>query len=150
MGNNNNRNNNPNNKKQQFTQQRKLPMPKNPDPMSNGKLMGREGMRAIRDMAHGKYNVYNEGHVFRNPDFVKATIAEIDKRILTLDVHIKAINMAYAGTSDPIVLNVLQRDMREYEAYMLCRNTMFAILQTGDARLLYGLASRLPAYKYNI
>ena len=157
MSNNNNRNNNQNqnnNRKPQNNnqqqQQKRLPMPKNPDPMSNGRLMGREGMRAIRDLAHGKYNIYNDGHVFRNPEFVKATINEIDKRLMTLDVHIKAINVAYAGTADPTVLSVLQRDMREYEAYMLCRNTMFAILQTGDARLLHTLAIRLPAYKYNI
>ena len=149
MGNNNHNQNN-NRRPQNNQQQKRMPMPKNPDPMSNPKLMGREGMRAIRDMAHGKYNIYNDGHVFRDPEFVKATITEIDKRLMTLDVHIKAINVAYAGTSDPTVLNVLQRDMREYEAYTLCRNTMFAILQTGDTGMLYGLTVRLPAYKYNI
>ena len=156
MGNNNrnnqNQNNNrkPQNNNHNNQQQKRMPMPKNPDPMSNGRLMAREGIKAIRDMVYGKYNVYNDGHVFRNPEFVKATISEIDKYLLTLDVHIKAIKMAYSGTTDTTVLSVLQRDMRSYDAYMISRNVLFSILETGDASLLYGLASLLQAYKYNI
>lgn len=152
--NNNNRNqnngNNNNRRPQQQQQQKKLPVPKNPDPMSNGRTMGREGMRIIRDIAHGKFNIFNEGHVFRNQEFVKATICELDKRLLTLSVHITAINYAYAGTTDQAVISVLQRDMRENEAYTLCRSVLLAILETGDAGMIYALASRLPAYKYNI
>lgn len=146
----NNKKQNNNNHQNNKQQPKRMPMPKNPDMMSNTKLMAKEGMRAIKDMAYGKYNIYNEGHVFRNPEFTKATIDEIDKRLVTLEIHIKSINIAFAGSSDPAVLNVLRRDTKEYEAYILCRNVLWAIIQTGDTGMLYTLASRLPMYKYNI
>ena len=148
--NNNQGNNNQNNRKPQQQQQKRKPTPNNPDIMSNARLMGREGMKAIRDIAHERYNIYENGHVFRNPEFVKATIAELDKRLLKLSVHINAIKYAYANTTDQVVLSVLNRDMRENEAYVLCRDVLMAILQTNDAGMLYSLASRLPAYKHNI
>lgn len=145
--NNNQSNRHQNNKHNDF---KKPPIPKNPDPMSNTKLMAREGMKIIRNIAYGKFNIYNEGHIFRNIDFVKATLSEVEKRMTTLFIHITAINYAYNGTSDNTVLEVLHRDRREYEAYELVRQTLYGIIQTGDTRLLFGLASRLPQYKYNI
>ena len=44
--------------------QRKQPKYSNPDPMSNVRDMGRYGIRVIRDIAKGKFNFYNEGHIF--------------------------------------------------------------------------------------
>ena len=85
---------------------------KNPDPMSNARTMGREGMRIIKDIAFGKYNIYNEGHIFRNLEFVTATLAEVDKRVLEANIHVNAIQYAYSGTQDPNVLNVLMRDKK--------------------------------------
>ena len=35
------------------------PMPKNPDPLSNAKMMSREGMKMIRNIAFGNFNFYN-------------------------------------------------------------------------------------------
>ena len=121
------------------------------DPMTNTRSMAREGMRIMRDIAFGKYNIYNEGHIFRNLEFVKATIAEIDKRIIDHQIHINAITYAYANTSEPTVTNLLYRDQKSLEAYMLMRNTLVSIVMSGgDTGFLMVLANKLPAYKYNI
>lgn len=125
--------------------------PSNPDPMSNSKTMAREGMKIIRNIAFGTYNIYNEGHIFRNLNFVNAIIMEVDKRIMDTLIHINAVQYAYPNTQDPNVLNLLHRDRRTYEAYMLIRQTMESIVITnGDTGFLNVLANKLPQYKYNI
>ena len=124
---------------------------KNPDPFTNARTMGREGMRIIRDIAFGKYNIYNEGHIFRNLHFVNATIVEVDKRILDLQIHINAITFAYSGSQDPNVQNLLYRDQKSLEAYMLIRRVLSSIVVSGgDTGFLMTLANKLPAFKYNI
>lgn len=124
---------------------------KNPDPMSNAKTMGREGMRIIKDIAFGKYNVYNDGHIFRNLEFVTATLAEVDKRLIEASIHVQAIQYAYSGSQDPNVLSVLMRDTKTLEAYTLIHEQLAAIISTnGDTGFLYVLVSKLPQYKYNI
>lgn len=121
------------------------------DPMTNTRSMGREGMRIIREIAHGKYNIYNEGHIFRNLDFVKATIVEVDKRIIDNQIHINAIMFAYQNSDNPAVSNLLYRDQKSYEAYMLIRSVLSNIIMSnGDTGFLMVLANKLPAYKYNI
>ena len=123
---------------------------KNPDPMSNTRIMGREGMKLIRNMAQGKFNFYTEGHIFRNKDFVLATMVEVDKRIIEHGIHVNAIRCAYAGSQDPNVLNVLHRDEKALEAYTLVRQTLEGIALTQDTGLLYVLLNKLPNYRYNI
>ena len=121
------------------------------DPLTNVKTMGREGMRIMRDIAFGNYNIYTEGHVFRNLDFCKATITEIDKRLIDLQIHINAINYAYYNCQDPKVMNLLYRDQRSFEAYSLMKEVMCSIIMSGgDTGFLMVLAGKLPAYKYNI
>lgn len=124
---------------------------KNPDPMSNPQTMGREGMRIIRNIAFGKFNFYTEGHVFRNLDFVKALITEVDKRIMDAGIHVNAIQYAYSGSQDANVLNLLHRDKKTLEAYMLIRQTLDSIvISGGDTGFLLVLTNKLPQYKYNI
>ena len=72
---------------------KKRGIPKNVDPLSNAKTMGREGMKMIRNIAFGNFNFYNEGHVFRNPDFVTNIMIEVDKRILDASIHLTALNL---------------------------------------------------------
>lgn len=127
---------------------KRRPMPKNPDPLSNAKTMGRDGMKMIRNIAFGNFNFYNEGHIFRNPDFISNIIIEIDKRILDASIHLTALNYAYPGTSEPSVLSLIHRDTKTYEGYMLIRNVLIGIRQTGDTQLLYTLMTKLPEYKY--
>ena len=124
---------------------------KNPDPMSNPQTMGREGMRIIRNIAFGKFNFYTEGHVFRNLDFVKALITEVDKRIMDAGIHVNAIQYAYSGSQDANVLNLLHRDKKTLEAYILIRQTLDSIvISGGDTGFLLVLTNKLPQYKYNI
>lgn len=123
---------------------------KNPDPMSNTKTMGREGMKIIRNIAHGTYNIYAEGHIFRNPEFVKAIIVEVDKRLMEHAIHVRAIEFAYANSQDGNVMDLLHRDRKSYEAYAIIRQTLESILVTGDTGFLYVLSNKLPQYKYNI
>lgn len=123
---------------------------KNPDPMSNTKTMGREGMKIIRNIAHGTYNIYADGHVFRNPEFVKAVMVEVDKRLMEHAIHVRAIEYAYANSQDGNVMDILHRDRKSYEAYVIIRQTLESILATGDTGFLYVLSNKLPQYKYNI
>ena len=129
---------------------KKRGMPKNVDPLSNAKTMSREGMKIIRNIAFGNFNFYNEGHVFRNPDFVSNTILEVDKRILDASIHLTALSYAYPGTQEPSVLSLIHRDTKTYEGYMLVRQVLEGIIKTGDTRLLYTLMTRLPEYKYTL
>lgn len=124
------------------------------DPMTNVKTMGREGMRMIRDIAFGKFNFYNEGHVFRNIEFTKATLTEVDKKILDLSIHITAITYAYGNnivSMDPSVANLLYRDQKSLAAYNIIRTTLCSIIASGgDTGFLQVLCAQLPAYRYNI
>ena len=123
---------------------------KNPDPMSNTRTMGREGMKIIKDIAFSKFNIYNQGHIFRNIDFVKAVLAEVDKRLFEASIHAQAVQYAYGTNEDQRIKNIILRDSQAVEAYTIIRTTLCGIAQTGDTGLLLVLASKLPAYKYNI
>lgn len=124
---------------------------KNPDPMSNSKTMAREGMKIIRNIAFGTFNVYTEGHVFRNLEFTQATLAEVDKRLLDASIHLTALRYAYANSTDPNVLSLIHRDQKIYDAYNLIHETLGSIIVTGgDTGFLYVLINKLPQYKYNI
>lgn len=140
MGKNNNNNN---------QQHRKNP--KNPDPMSNTRTMGREGMKIIHNIAFGSFNIFNDGHIFRNLDFVKATMMEVNKRLTDARIHMMAIEFAYAGCNDPAVLNLLHRDRKSVEAYCLINECLGNIvMSSGDTGFLLVLANKLPQFKYNI
>ena len=124
---------------------------KNQNPMANSRTMAKEGMKIIRDIAYGNFNIYNSGHIFRNLDFVMATLAEVDKRIFEAGLHVTAIEYAYYGTQNQNVLSVLLRDKKTLEAYNIIRENLCAIISTnGDTGFLYVLANKLPKYKYNI
>lgn len=131
--------------------QRKQPKYSNPDPMSNVRDMGRYGIRVIRDIAKGKFNFYNEGHIFRNNDFTLATMEEVKKKIYEANIHVTAMQFAYSNSSDPVVQELLMRDMRQAEAYTLVYNTLGLVLNGGgDTRYIQILINKLPRYKYNM
>lgn len=131
--------------------QRKQPKYSNPDPMSNVRDMGRYGIRVIRDIAKGKFNFYNEGHIFRNNDFTLATIEEVKRKIYEANIHVAAMQYAYSNSSDPVVQELLMRDMRQAEAYTLVYNTLNLVLNNnGDTRYIQILINKLPRYKYNM
>lgn len=123
----------------------------NKDPMSNTKTMGREGMRIIRDIAFGRYDIYSNGHIFRNLEFVKATLYELDKKLMDAKIHVAAISYAYRGNQDPNILSLLHRDTRSVEAYELIRKVLCSIIASnGDTGFLLVLANKLPEFRYNI
>ena len=123
----------------------------NPDPMSNVRDMGRYGIRVIRDIAKGKFNFYNEGHIFRNNDFTISTMEEVKKKIFEANVHVVAMQNTYGGSSDPVVQDILMRDMRTSEAYTLVYDTLMLVLNNnGDTRYIQILINKLPKYKYNM
>lgn len=121
------------------------------DPMSNTKTMANEGMRLIRNIAFGNFNMYNDGHVFRDITFVNATIAEVDKRLFDAQVHVNAMAYAYGSCEDPRVVALRFNDQKRVDAYMLIRETLSSIAATGgDTGFLLNLVNKLPKYKYNI
>ena len=121
------------------------------NPMSNTRTMAKEGMRIMKDIAFQKFNFFNDGHVFRNLEFVKATIDELNKRITDLNIHIYALNCTYPNSQDPVVRNLLYRDCRKRDAYVLMNQTLYDIYMSGgDTGFLLTLANQLPNYKHNI
>ena len=130
---------------------KKQPVYKNPDPMSNVRDMGRYGIRVIRDIAKGKFNFYNEGHIFRNNDLTMATMEEVKKKIYEANIHVTAMQYTYGYSNDPSVQDLLMRDMRTVEAYTLVYQALKLILDNGgDTRYLQILITKLPKYKYNM
>lgn len=128
-------------------------------PINNSRSMGRDGFKYIRDIAFGNFNIYKDGHIFRNLDFVKATLAENDKRMKDASIHLESLKYTYTtnpyyGTNKEAqaeILRLMHKDEKTVTAYMLIRNSLYAILQTnGDIGYLYVLASNLPNYKYYI
>lgn len=137
--------------KQNNNNRKKPPKYNNPDPMSNVRDMGRYGVRVMREIAKGKFNFYNEGHIFRNNDFTNATMDEIKRKIYEANIHVTAMHFAYANSSDPVVQDLIIRDMKTVEAYTLCYNTLKLVLENGgDTRYLQILINKLPKYKYNM
>ena len=120
------------------------------DPMSNTKTMANEGMRLIRNIAFGNFNMYNDGHVFRDINFVNATIAEVEKRLFDAQIHVNAMAYAYGACEDPRVVSLRFNDQKRLDAYMLIREVLYGVATTGDTGLLYNLLNKLPKYKYNI
>ena len=132
-------------------QQKKQPRYNNPDPMSNVRDMGRYGIRVVRDIAKGKFNFYNEGHIFRNIDFTMATMKEVEHKIKEAQIHVTAMQFTYANSPDQDVQELLMRDMRTVEAYTLVYNALKLVLDSGgDTRYLQILINKLPKYKYNM
>ena len=124
---------------------------RNLDPFSNSRSMGREGMRIIKDIAFGNYDFFTNGHIFRNKDFVMATIQEVDKRLLEASIHLSAMGAAYGqNPADPAVQTVMNRDRKTYEAYSIIKRTLSDVVETGDTGFVYVLLNKLPSYKYNI
>lgn len=137
----------------QKNQQKRKQAPRysNPDPMSNVRDMGRYGIRVLREISKGKFNFYNEGHIFRNLNFTNATLEEVKKKITEANIHVTAMNFAYAESNDPDVKDLLMRDIRMAEAYTLCYNVLMMIINNGgDTRYLQILTTNLPRYKYNL
>lgn len=135
----------------QRNQKKVQPRYGNPDPMSNVRDMGRYGIKVMRDIARGKFNFYNEGHIFRNLDFCNAIITEVDKCIFTANVHSTAMWYTYANTTDQAVKDIMINDKRTVEAYTLIREVIMQVIASGgDTRYVQVLISKLPRYKYNM
>ena len=119
-------------------------------PLTNASVGAREGMKMIKDIAFGRFDIYSDGIIFRNRDFLLAIIREVDIRMMEASIHITAIQYAYSGSTDSNVLRVLHRDRMTYDAYMLIKQNLMSIYNTGDTGYLHVLATKLPKYKYNI
>lgn len=132
-------------------QKKKQPRYSNPDPMSNVRDMGRYGIRVLRDIAKGKFNFYNEGHIFRNTDFTMATMKQVERKIYEARIHVTAMQYTYANSSDQIVQELMMSDMKTVEAYELVYNTLKLVVDNGgDTRYIQILINKLPKYKYNM
>lgn len=127
----------------------------NPDPMSNVRDMGRYGIRVMRDIAKGKFNFFNDGHIFRNLDFVKATMKEVEKELLRANIHVTAMQYTYGNSDNPDVQGVLMADMRRVEGWTLVYNQLMSVLNNavdgnGDSRFIAPLLKELQRYKNSL
>lgn len=126
------------------------------NPLANRNVMERESMKMLRNMAFGSFNMYEEGHIFRNPEFVNAALDGINKKLMNLSIVITSIKAATspqvrAICMDQNVARLLHNYERGYSAYSLMRQCMIDILNSnGDTGYLLVLVNKLPDYKYNI
>lgn len=120
------------------------------DPMSNMRSKGRYGMKLIRDIAYGNFNIFTQGHVFQDMDLVNATLNEVNNKLFDIQIHINAITYAYQGCTDQRVANLLWRDQQQAKAYGIMQQAMAQISATGDVGHLLILANCLPPLRHNI
>lgn len=120
------------------------------DPMTNVKTMSREGMKIMRDIAFGTYKFYEQGHVFRNQNFVRATAEEVEKRMIEAQYIIYSIRAAYNNIYDPNAMSILARWEKKYVAYYKMYEALCSTFNTGDTGFIQGLYSSLAPYKYYI
>lgn len=153
MGNNNrNRNNggggNNNRQNQQQRPKPKRYKGKNVDPMSGPVQMGRYAGRLFIDMARGNFRLDTDGVHFQNREFILAAINEVEVRIVEQQIYNTSLTYTYGGSNDVNVLRLMERHRRGLDAWMYVRETLIALLNTGDMGLIIGLMSRLPDYRY--
>lgn len=126
------------------------------NPLANRNVMERESMRMLKNIAFGSFNIYEEGDIFRNTEFVKAALDGINKKLLNLSIVINSIKIASSPQVRGICLDqnvnrLLHNYERGYTAYSLMQECMVNILNSnGDTGYLLVLANKLPDYKYNI
>lgn len=126
------------------------------NPLANRNVMERESMKMLKNIAFGSFNIYEEGDIFRNTEFVKAALDGINKKLLNLSIVINSIKIASSPQVRGICLDqnvnrLLHNYERGYTAYSLMHECMVNILNSnGDTGYLLVLANKLPDYKYNI
>lgn len=126
------------------------------NPLANRNVMERESMRMLKNIAFGSFNIYEEGDIFRNTEFVKAALDGINKKLLNLSIVINSIKIATSPQVRGICLDqnvnrLLHNYERGYTAYSLMQKCMIDILNSnGDTGYLLVLVNKLPDYKYNI
>lgn len=135
MGNNNNRN-------------------QNRDPMTNIRSMANEGMRIIRDIAFGRFDIYGDSRstYFRNLVFDNAVLSEVDKRLTSAQIVYNALMYTY-GSNDPSadVLRTIMNAKKTLDAYSVIHESLSNIIMSGgNVGYLYIMQNRLPAYKHNL
>lgn len=136
---------NPNNQQQK---RKKKYTGKNVNPLSGTIQMGQHGIRAIRNLAFGNFNMEKDGVYFQNHDYVMAVIHEVENKIKEENIYNTALNFTYGMTNDITVIKMMNDHKRALDAWTMVLNTLGAIMNTGDITLLVGLANRLPDYRY--
>lgn len=135
---------------QQQRQKPKRYKGKNVDPMSGPVQMGRHAGRLFIDMARGNFRMDTDGIVFQNREFILAAINEAEVRIVEQQIYNTSLTYTYGGSNDVNVLRLMEKHRRGLEVWMYVRETMIALLNTGDMGLIIGLMSRLPDYRYTM
>ena len=126
----------------------------NRDPMTNIRTMANEGMKIIRDIAFGRYDIYGDPRsaYFRNLVFTNAVISEVNKKLSSANIIYNALIYTY-GSENPNaeVIRVIADARKTLEAYNIVYNALSNIvLSNGNVGYLYIMQNRLPAYKHNL
>lgn len=128
------------------------------DPMSNSQNMGKDGYRNIRDMAAGRCDFYNTCHIFRNPEYVLATISEVESVMQEAITIRDAIYYTYGGNKQMTTLqvNIYHGYNQRVTACQMVLNVLRDLYKSQyqswnngqcDTNLLKALLNWLPAYR---
>lgn len=121
--------------------------PKHPDPMSTPTLRGWEGIRIMRDISKGRFNLDKDGPLFRNIEFVRDTINEAQKEYAKAYYHYHAMMFAYGAADDPMIRSIIEKDGGSINAYNLIIVQLSNIINYRDTGYLQVLINQLPRFR---
>jgi hypothetical protein len=147
MGNNNRNNRNGNNRNNQNNKLRKV---KNPDPMSNATTMQRYALKLIKDMAYGNFDLYTQGKVFEDKQFMHSAMVAVYEKLEDLNLVINSIVIANPNSTDVVVNRNLHKYRRAHDAYQIAYTSLYQAALTGNYGHLLVMINKLPPYKFDL
>ena len=120
---------------------------------ANSDVMGREGLKFIKDMAFGNINQSTADLAFSNPDYVRILLQHVENLRKTIWYEYYAVNTVYGNLKDTYFQNIIKKHESKYNAYStICGYLKLLITQncTDYMRVLLSMQSNIKQYKYCI
>ena len=139
---------NPMNNKQQKKQKPVRYKGKNVDPMGDVSRMGRFGISMIKDIASGRFDFQRNAITFSNTDFVRSTLAEVERKIKEQNIYLTALQYCYGNSTDVDVLRLIDQHIKSKDGWTYVYETLWTIYNTKNVNIVIGMINRLPEYRY--
>lgn len=110
----------------------------------------RDAIRIFRDIANGRINVQSDQMFFTNKQFLENCIAAAQSQYTEANINYQGVCMLLAYGNHPLVAQIVEKNMRKRDAYLIILNGLNAIKMTGDTQYLYIMRSQLKDYRFNI
>ena len=116
--------------------------------------MQKDAIRTFRDIAMGNLNLNYEGQLFLNPHFLENEIIACDANLRIHCIHYKGcLAGIQSGTfTQEESQDILNNDMRSYQAYNIIYENLMWLKQTGDLNYIMYMQQQINQnrLKYNI